>query len=480
MQDRNLRYVIAAIALAGCLLWIGPRPAAAALPADLAIEIQRAATNYHNRLRQAERRRSRGMNRTLAAAIERNDQRVAEAALTAAVSRGITRNSALTEELVGAAVAAAPALRPGLVQRLGSAYPGFRQRIRQASVAPPRPPPLPPATSAKVRTAPVRAAPPPPIRPSSPAPVRATARAPVETSPARIVLRAPKPRTARARQASLARARPAGLAPLPEPSRIPATQGARFDELDELDDLDDEELDASQIAAAQALTGDPSSKPGRATADVDPLEGFNRAVFAVNDTLDQYLLRPITWVYRLILPRLVRRSLHNAFRNLGAPVILANDVLQAEAEDAGVTFSRFIINRTLGIVGLFDVATEFGLEYHPADFGETLNTYDVGTGPYLVLPILGPGSVRHGAGRIVDGFLNPLNYLVDRPVRGGLLFAEIVTVRDNVFTQLDSLRKTSIDYYAAIRSLYYQDRAGMLRRRSDGLESPPVLLPALE
>ena len=399
MHDHTAWCAIGAIVLTALVALIGPLPAAAALPADLAVEIQRAASNYHKRLRQALSRRGRGANPTLAATIERNDRRVAEAAMAAAVSRGITRNPALTEELVGAAVAAAPGLRPGLVQRLGIAYPGFRRRIQQASTAPPRPRAPPPATVSRD---------------------------------------------------------------------------------DEVDNLDDAEFDAAQLAASKALSGDPSLESGPTPAENDPLEGFNRVVFAINDTLDQYLLRPITWVYRLITPGLVRRSLGHAFRNLGAPVIFANDVLQAEAEDAGVTVSRFFINSTLGIAGLFDVATEFGLQYHPADFGETLNTYDIGAGPYLVLPLLGPGSVRHGTGRLVDGAMDPLIYVLDLPVRASLLVGGVLTKRDDVFTQLDSLRETSIDYYAAIRSLYYQDRADMLRRRSDGLAPAAAPPPALE
>lgn len=488
MHDHTAWCAIGAIVLTALVALIGPLPAAAALPADLAVEIQRAASNYHKRLRQALSRRGRGANPTLAATIERNDRRVAEAAMAAAVSRGITRNPALTEELVGAAVAAAPGLRPGLVQRLGIAYPGFRRRIQQASTAPPRPRAPPPAPvrnapvraslvrTALVRTALVRAA---PVQMVAPAP------APVAASPARIVLRPPKLRHLRAAPAPKARA-PVARGPVARLSAEPATRAERepppatVSRDDEVDNLDDAELDAAQLAASKALSGDPSLESGPTPAENDPLEGFNRVVFAINDTLDQYLLRPITWVYRLITPGLVRRSLGHAFRNLGAPVIFANDVLQAEAEDAGVTVSRFFINSTLGIAGLFDVATEFGLQYHPADFGETLNTYDIGAGPYLVLPLLGPGSVRHGTGRLVDGAMDPLIYVLDLPVRASLLVGGVLTKRDDVFTQLDSLRETSIDYYAAIRSLYYQDRADMLRRRSDGLAPAAAPPPALE
>ena len=204
-------------------------------------------------------------------------------------------------------------------------------------------------------------------------------------------------------------------------------------------------------------------------------------MFAINDTLDQYLLRPITWVYRLITPGLVRRSLGHAFRNLGAPVIFANDVLQAEGGGCRGDGLAVLHQQHAGASpGCSMSPRSSGLQYHPADFGETLNTYDIGAGPYLVLPLLGPGSVRHGTGRLVDGAMDPLIYVLDLPVRASLLVGGVLTKRDDVFTQLDSLRETSIDYYAAIRSLYYQDRADMLRRRSDGLAPAAAPPPALE
>lgn len=198
--------------------------------------------------------------------------------------------------------------------------------------------------------------------------------------------------------------------------------------------------------------------------DNDPLEGLNRAIFFVNDTLDTWLFRPLAWTYGKIMPDLAKRSIRNAIRNLKAPIIFANDLLQGEVTDSGITLGRLLINSTIGLGGLFEVADEFGLPYHDADFGQTLHAYDIGSGPYLMLPLLGPATVRHGIGQFVDSFFDPLTYVLDPTERLMMGAGKALVRREEILDELDELRKTSVDYYAAIRSLYFQDRAKTLRR----------------
>ncbi len=199
----------------------------------------------------------------------------------------------------------------------------------------------------------------------------------------------------------------------------------------------------------------------------DPLEGLNRAIFFVNGGLDTILIRPIAWVYGNYVPPFAKQRVRNFFTNLNAPVVFANDLLQFEFEDAAETGARFLINSTIGLAGLFDVASEIGLEPHEADFGQTLHTYGVGPGPYLVLPLLGPSTFRDGFGRAVDTLLNPLTWLLEPEENLVIAGAKGLVQREELLESLDAVRETSVDYYAALRSLYYQNRAVELGRGID-------------
>ena len=196
----------------------------------------------------------------------------------------------------------------------------------------------------------------------------------------------------------------------------------------------------------------------------DPLEGFNRAVLGFNGVLDFLVLRPVARVYGFITPDAAKRSVQKAIRNLNAPVILANDLLQFEVDDAAVTTARFVVNSTVGVLGLFEVADEIGLDYHPADFGQTLYTYGSGPGPYLVLPLLGPSTLRDGIGIGVDTFFDPFTYLLDFKTRMMVLGGKAVVRREELLKPLDDLREGAIDYYASLRSAFFQKRAVELRK----------------
>ena len=197
---------------------------------------------------------------------------------------------------------------------------------------------------------------------------------------------------------------------------------------------------------------------------VDPIESFNRGIFFFNDMLDTLVLRPVAVVYGFILPEVAKRAVRNFFANLSSPILLGNDLLQFTFNDAAVTTGRFVINSTLGVAGLFEVAEDFGLEAHHADFGQTLHSYGVGQGFYVMLPLFGPATARDAVGLAVDGFLTPITYLLDFPVLLGLAVGEGISRRESLIEALDDLRETSLDYYAAVRGAYYQDRAVELRK----------------
>jgi phospholipid-binding lipoprotein MlaA len=194
----------------------------------------------------------------------------------------------------------------------------------------------------------------------------------------------------------------------------------------------------------------------------DPLEPMNRKFFAFNRGLDSALFKPLAKAY-LYLPEPARDGLHNMIGNVRAPVNLANDLLQGEFTRASTTLGRFVINSTIGLGGMFDVAANMGMEHHSEDFGQTLGTWGSPTGPYVVIPILGPSSPRALVGNVADSFLDPLTYLFDNQdsgleymlIRGGV---EGIDERSRVIDVLDDIETSSLDFYATIRSLYRQRR----------------------
>ncbi|MCX7384722.1 MAG: VacJ family lipoprotein [Alphaproteobacteria bacterium] len=195
----------------------------------------------------------------------------------------------------------------------------------------------------------------------------------------------------------------------------------------------------------------------------DPLEPTNRVFYAVNDALDTVILRPIALGYRAVLPSPVRTGVHNVLNNLGTPVTLANDLMQGNTRRAGDTMSRFLLNTTLGVGGLIDVATERGILDHPADFGMTLAVWGVGDGVFLFLPVLGPTGPRDAAGFSVDSFvLDPWGWVgkgnTVRNLRIARTGLSAVDARVAVLDDFDKVKAQALDPYATIRSLYRQYR----------------------
>jgi phospholipid-binding lipoprotein MlaA len=206
--------------------------------------------------------------------------------------------------------------------------------------------------------------------------------------------------------------------------------------------------------------------------DNDPLEVPNRMFFAFNEALDFMIIRPVSVTYRYVVPTGVRNTVRNVLRNLRSPVTLANDLLQGDLDRAEVTFTRFFINSTIGMLGLFDIAADSGFPYHEEDFGQTMGTYGAGEGFYLVLPILGPSSLRDGTGRIVDIFLDPLTYIAPQEFNLGRTGASGVDFRSRNIDELDQLKADSLDFYARIRSLYRQSRENEINNGTTPGEVP--------
>jgi phospholipid-binding lipoprotein MlaA len=193
----------------------------------------------------------------------------------------------------------------------------------------------------------------------------------------------------------------------------------------------------------------------------DPLEPMNRYFFELNYAADELLFKPLAGWYYVALPNFAQDGVRNVLRNVHSPVVLANDLFQGETDRAGVTVERFLVNSTMGLGGLFDIAARMGLDYHDEDFGQTLAVHGVGEGPYLMLPLLGPSNPRDAAGMAVDMLFDPLTYIGMFAVSNIDLGASVlqgVDTRARNLKTLDEIRKGSLDYYATIRSLYRQHR----------------------
>jgi len=205
---------------------------------------------------------------------------------------------------------------------------------------------------------------------------------------------------------------------------------------------------------ADLLFEDDAPDPG----ERDPLEPVNRGVFGFNEAVYNWVVDPFASAYQWVMPAPGRRAVRRFFVNLGEPVTLVNDLLQLRPLRAGSTGARILINTTAGVGGLFDPAEAWGIERHTSDFGGTLAVYRIGSGPYLVIPLMGPSTARDAFGQLVDGMLRPDTWLLSAGPR-------LVVAASGGFTtyaiereRLEALRDTSVDFYAALRSAYLMDR----------------------
>jgi phospholipid-binding lipoprotein MlaA len=219
------------------------------------------------------------------------------------------------------------------------------------------------------------------------------------------------------------------------------------------------------VAAGLCLSACSTPSPN-ALANNDPYEATNREIFDLNQEIDHWTLRRTAETYVEYVPDPVRNSIHNALINLDLPVTFANDVLQGEPTRAGQTVCRFTLNSTLGVAGLFDVASDFGIPEHSEDFGQTLAIWGVGEGPYLVLPLLGPAPPRDAIGRAADAALDPSNYIrIKRHLMWavGREYLTLLDLRARNMETFDDIERNSLDFYAATRNLYRQYRGREIR-----------------
>lgn len=235
---------------------------------------------------------------------------------------------------------------------------------------------------------------------------------------------------------------------------------------------DDGAAQSADVQASTARTADDSTIYVGDIEINDPLEGYNRAVFALNQGLDNFVFEPATHVYRAVVPKVARDGVHNFLENLKTPVYLANEVLQGDWDDAGLVTKRFFINSFAGIGGLMDVASWEGETYLPEDFGQTLAVWGADDGAYIVWPILGPSSTRDAFGRLVDLGFDPLFWYgisEDHEAIGYIRTgATIIDTKDQLMDGMNDLEKNSLDFYAAVRSIVYQRRAALIKDQNPG------------
>ena len=237
------------------------------------------------------------------------------------------------------------------------------------------------------------------------------------------------------------------------------------------------------VAFGLMLAGCATSQPGAEDEEYsvhDPLEPVNRGIFAVNLVADDYVIRPVAQAYRDYIPQPIRNGVHNFLTNLRSPVIMFNDALQGQGKLAGDTFARLWVNTILGLGGIMDVASDIGIPFHDADFGQTFGVWGVPAGPYLVLPILGPSDARDTVGLVADSYADPFNGLMRKNgddgtyVIVGRTVVAGIDLRSRNIDLLDRIRSTSLDYYATLRSLYQQHREALVNH-----EQPPEGNPGL-
>ena len=218
------------------------------------------------------------------------------------------------------------------------------------------------------------------------------------------------------------------------------------------------------LAGCAAKPADPDALAAERENN-DPYEHVNRKLFGIYHAIDTHALRPVAVAYRDNVPRPVRGSLHNVLNNIANPVQFCNDVLQGKPRRAGDTFVRTVLNTSIGLGGFFDVATGLGYPDHSNDFGLTLALWGVPSGPFLFLPVLGPSDFRDGIGYGVSTVFNPLTYASfggSNALGFSVFGVGALDARSRALTDTDSIERSSLDPYAAYRSLYQQHRAAQV------------------
>jgi phospholipid-binding lipoprotein MlaA len=226
-----------------------------------------------------------------------------------------------------------------------------------------------------------------------------------------------------------------------------------------------------------------SGAAARADDVYDPIEPVNRAVFAFNNTFDNYILEPVAKGYRKALPQHVRRGVFNFVDNLRTPLYIANQALQGDLKGVGSDTARGVLNTTIGVAGFRDVATAQGYPRQAEDFGQTLGKWGVGSGAYLVLPVVGPSNIRDTSGMLVDGYADPLRIYFNNKdlnaLTGARVAVTVVAVREQLLDVLADLERNSLDYYTVTKSGYSQRRAALIADENPN-SAPKTVIPTYD
>ena len=194
----------------------------------------------------------------------------------------------------------------------------------------------------------------------------------------------------------------------------------------------------------------------------DPIEGFNRAMFAFNDSLDKAVIKPAAQGYVALLPQPARNGVSNFFANIGDVFIAVNDLLQGKVPEAINDFGRVLVNSSLGVLGFMDVASDLGVEKHEEDFGQTLGTWGVGDGPYVVLPFFGGRTTRDAFGLVLDLKADPVANVNNIPSRNSLLATRTLSNRSQLFSAEKIVDEAALDRYSYLRDAYLQRRRSLI------------------
>lgn len=229
-----------------------------------------------------------------------------------------------------------------------------------------------------------------------------------------------------------------------------------------------------------ALSACASTPPSpQALAANDPYEQINRETLKFNREVDRYFVIPTVGLYFILVPEGGRRGVHNFLGNLSLPIIFVNDVLQGEVKRGGQSAARFVINSSVGLGGFMDQASKMGIPGHGEDMGQTLATWGAGEGPYLVLPFFGPSNPRDAAGLAIDWSADPTNFIHFKQHiwwAVGRGYFTLLDLRSQTYQQLQGIQRSSVDYYASLRSFYRQYRNEQIRngRPAAGVKGPEL------
>ena len=209
---------------------------------------------------------------------------------------------------------------------------------------------------------------------------------------------------------------------------------------------------AAGLLAGCATSGNPK----------DPIEGFNRAMFAFNEGLDTAIIKPVATGYEAVLPSPVRTGVTNFFSNIEDVFIGVNNLLQGKLPQAASDLGRVVINTTIGLLGVLDIASDAGLEKHDEDFGQTFGRWGVGNGAYVVLPLFGPRTVRDTAGLVLDSAVDPVRKHEPRGTRNAAVVLRLVNKRANFLAADKVVEEAALDKYSYMRDAYLQRRRNLI------------------